>query len=160
LQIAGFALGMIGIGLIAQAKEQGQGRRGLALAVLAGLGFGAFFVLFASVRTHAILWPLCAARLASCSAATILARGDLRSLGKSRALLPLLLGAGVLDVGGNAFFVLATHSGRLDIAAVLASLYPASTILLARIVLRERLNGLQMTGIAAALLAIVLITLG
>jgi drug/metabolite transporter (DMT)-like permease len=71
---------------------------------------------------------------------------------------PLVLLAGVLDVAGNAFFVMATHTGRLDVAAILSSLYPAATVLLAWILLRERVSRWQGLGILLALIAIPLIS--
>jgi len=75
-----------------------------------------------------------------------------------KEVLPLVLLAGTLDVAGNVFYVLATHAGRLDVAAVLSSLYPAVTVLLAAILLKERVTRLQAVGILVAVVAIPLIS--
>jgi drug/metabolite transporter (DMT)-like permease len=71
---------------------------------------------------------------------------------------PVAILAGVLDVAGNIFFILASQTGRLDVSAVLGALYPASTVLLAWMILKEKIGRLQFGGILLALLAIALLT--
>jgi len=75
-----------------------------------------------------------------------------------KTVFPLVVLAGVLDALGNAFFVLATHVGRLDVAAILSSLYPAATVVLAALIVRERVTRIQTIGIFLALVAIPLIS--
>jgi drug/metabolite transporter (DMT)-like permease len=156
-RLAGFGLALAGIWLVAGAGEASGGRRGLGLAVLAGFGFGGFLVLMARGAQGGTFWPLAAARgmtLALSLAAALLSR---RSFVPPVAALPFVILSGALDAGGNAFFVLAAQGGRLDVAAVLSSMYPASTVLLASLVLRERVSRPQGVGIAAVLIAIALI---
>lgn len=158
VQLGGFALALLAIALISR-PERAQGRPvGLGLAVLAGCGFGCFFILISRVSHNAIFWPLAAARLTSVLFLLLLALFRKQSIMPKKMVIHLVLLAGGLDAIGNAFFVLATHSGRLDIAAVLSSLYPAATVLLAALVLRERVTRVQGIGILLALVAIPLIS--
>ena len=132
--------------------------RGLGLALLAGFGFGSFFILISLVSRGAVFWPLAAARLSSFLFMLVVALIRRQEVLPKKAVLPVVLLAGALDVAGNAFFVLATHTGRLDVAAILSSLYPAVTVLLASIMLKERVTRLQAVGILVALVAVPLIS--
>ncbi len=157
LKLVGFALALVGIWLVAGTGAAGGSRSGLGLAVLAGCAFGIFFILMHRAGANAIFWPLVAARIGSLGLVLPIALGrrQFRPL-VPQLLVPVLL-SGALDVAGNAFFVLAGQAGRLDVAAILASLYPASTVLLAAALLGERVVRVQVLGIVAALAAIALI---
>lgn len=158
LQLVGFILAIIAIGLISR-PERAKGRpEGLGLALLAGCGFGCFFILISRVNPTATFWPLAMARFTSVLFLLIMVRLRRQPIMPKMAVAPYILLAGVLDAIGNAFFVLATHAGRLDIAAVLSSLYPAATVILAALVLRERVNRIQAIGILIALIAVPLIS--
>lgn len=158
LQLIGFALALIAVWLISRPERTMARPEGLGLALLAGLGFGSFFILISRVSPTAMYWPLAAARLSSLLFMLAIVRIRGQEVLPKKAVFPLVLLAGTLDVVGNAFFVLATHSGRLDVAAILSSLYPAVTVVLASIVLRERVTRLQTIGILVALVAIPLIS--
>jgi drug/metabolite transporter (DMT)-like permease len=158
IQLTGFVLALIAVGLISGLGVVKGRPKGLGLALLAGLGFGSFFILISRVSHGAVFWPLAAARLSSflfMLAAVLIRRQEILP---KISVLPIVLLAGALDVAGNVFFVLATHAGRLDVAAILSSLYPAVTVLLASIILRERVTRLQAMGILVALVAIPLIS--
>ncbi|MFL5691122.1 MAG: EamA family transporter [Ktedonobacteraceae bacterium] len=105
-----------------------------------------------------MFWPLAAARVTSFLFTLALVLMRRQEILPKLTTFPLVLLAGVLDVAGNAFFVMATHTGRLDVAAILSSLYPAATVLLAWILLRERVSRWQGLGILLALIAIPLIS--
>lgn len=157
-QWAGFAAGLGGIWLATTGAPKGPDGarpRGLGLAVLAGLGFGCFFILIAQVD-RGVFAPLAASKFsASLVAALILIY--LKSPFPSPRSLPIGALAGILDAGGNIFYFLATLYTRLDIAAVLSSLYPAGTVLLSSLVLKERVNFWQKVGVGLCLVAIALI---
>lgn len=158
IQLAGFVLALVSIWLIARPDGQIDTHRGLGLAIVAGICFGLFLVAGKQAGPHAVYWPMVAARAASVivmGAIALLFVKDARPL--RPAIVPILL-CGLLDSVGNALYLVATRHGRLDVAAVLSSLYPASTVILARIVLKERISKLQGFGIAGALVAIALIS--
>lgn len=154
---AGFGLALAGITLVSATGERATTRRALSLALLAGAGFGGFLVLIDRTSGETFLWPLVAVRVTSAALVglVILARRPPRT--RHAPPWGLMLLAALLDTGGNAFFLLAAQLGRLDVAAVLSSLYPAMTVLLARVVLRERMTRAQLAGLALVLVAIVLI---
>jgi len=156
-QLAGFALAIAGVWIIARPDVSGGRPDGLGLAVLAGLGFGAFFILIDQVSEGAVFWPLVAARGMSFVVLALIVMANSVAWRPDRSALPLVIVAGVLDVGGNTFFLLAAQAGRLDVASVMSSLYPMVTVLLARLVLQEHVTRLQTAGIAAAIAAIPLI---
>lgn len=161
----GLALGLAAIWLITRAPEAHESKasahvvvpRALVLGALAGTGFGAQLILFKFASAGGILWPLTAARAAGC-AAMLLALLAMPPRGAWRGFWISGIAAGVLDTVGNLFYLRATQLGQLDIAALICSLYPAGTILLATLVLRERPTKRQLAGIALALSAVVLLS--
>ena len=158
IQLAGFALALVSIWLVARPDGETDSHRGLGLALLAGVMFGLFLVAGKQAGHHGVFWPLVAARTASTLLMLIIVAFSPREPRPLRAaLLPILL-SGVLDSGANALFIAATRHGRLDVAAVLSSLYPASTVILARVLLKERISATQNAGIAAALVSMALIS--
>ena len=156
IRLAGFALALVGVWLLTAAGGSAQGApaRERVLPFLAGASFGLFLVFIHRAGGAGILWPLTTAR--GTSIAVLVAIGlltrTLRLPGRSALALTAL--AGLLDTGGNAFFVLAAQAGRLDVAGVLSSLYPAATVVLACLLLGERFTGRQTAGAVATLAAI------
>ena len=160
-QLAGFIVALLAVWLIS--GDNGGGPVGLRwcdlrLPTVAGLGFGLFFIFIDHVSDKAILWPLVGARAASIFMMAVLVILTRQRQRPARTQSGWIMLAGVFDVGGNAFFALATSLGRLDVASVLSSLYPVTTVLLARFILDEHLSRRQGAGVAAALAALLLIT--
>lgn len=133
----------------------------LKLPLLAGIGFGSYFVLMhAATRTGGILWPMVTSRVSGMTLifVAMLALRIPWKVEDNSAWLMIALN-GILDISGNSFFILAGQAGRLDVAAVLSSLFPGATVMLAWIFLKERLSRNQWIGILSALIAIVLMTI-
>jgi drug/metabolite transporter (DMT)-like permease len=180
LRIAGFVLALAAIWLIAAGPSPEAGhavdgsepsessRTTLVLALVGGIGFGIYFVALRLANPLGVLEPVAVARagsLVTCALLLVLVNVRSRASAKQRAATRLTrmavvcaMGVAVLDTGGNLLFIAATRTGRLDIAAVLASLYPAGTILLAAWHLHERPTRRQITGMAIAAAAVVMIT--
>nr|WP_274705009.1 DMT family transporter [Deinococcus geothermalis] len=151
-QLLGMVLALLGVTLLSRVPAEGRG--GLGLAVLAGLGFGAFFVFLGQTQAGSVFWPLVMARLVSAGVMLPLA---VRGPGlRPHATGPIVLSS-LLDALGNVLFVVAAQTGRLAEASVLSNVYPAFTVLLALVMLRERLRVDQWWGLAATLLAVPLI---
>jgi drug/metabolite transporter (DMT)-like permease len=160
----GFGFALLAVWFIAQTENLHsflQGLRSFAnlrLPLLSGIFFGWYFILLHQATLHSFYWPLAAARLAGVLALALYGCLKRQPLLPPRDMWGLSLINGILDIGGNAFYVLAAQTGRMDVAAVLGALYPASTVLLAWIFLKERLNWLQAFGVLLAFTAIVLFT--
>lgn len=159
-KLLGFGLALAGIWLVSAATtaESRLPRRELGLACLAGVGFGGFFVFLGLVEPGKVITPLIIARCLTFLTGLALIWLN-RLPAPSLAASPVALLAGILDVGGNFFYILARQFTRLDIAAVLASLYPASTVLLAFLILKEKVAPLQWIGVLICLAAIALIAI-
>ncbi|MFG1853548.1 EamA family transporter [Actinomadura geliboluensis] len=171
--LVGVLLCLVAIGLVSMEAGDGgaaaAGRRldsGPIMAAVSGTCFGVFFVLLEAAGDGSGLWPIVGARVGNllvvvAAVLFLVARG--RGLGprvSGRTLIGLALLSGSLDAGANVLYFLAVHDGLLSLAAVLTSLYPAITVLLARIAYSERLRAVQRVGLLVAAAGVALVTVG
>ncbi|MGP8261156.1 MAG: DMT family transporter [Acidobacteriaceae bacterium] len=169
--LLGFAVAGMAIWLIAVSPEEkvtgGSARQTMALAMLAGVGFGFYFVALKMASPVGVIWPMASARIGSLSICSLMllgvrlrsAKTDNARARLNRAAVGWSLTTALLDTSGNLLFVAATRAGRLDVASVLASLYPATTILLAALALGEWPTRRQVLGMATAAVAVALIAM-
>jgi drug/metabolite transporter (DMT)-like permease len=164
LQGAGLALAFGGVVLAARQPEsedlRGRVAAGVGLALLAALGIGSFFVALDAASEGGVAWALLVQRtvcLALVLAAAVLVRPD---FSVSRADVPAMVAIGALDMAANALFAVASTRGLVSVVSVVASLYPVTTVMLARLLLGERIAAVQQIGVAAALSGVILITAG
>jgi drug/metabolite transporter (DMT)-like permease len=172
LGIAGVVLALVAVWLVSRgdneellAAEELPGQRtgrpaGLVEAVGAGLGFGVFFVLLDQAGSGAdpSLWPLFGARFGSISLVAVLALITRTSLRPEQGTAPGIAASGALDVMANGFYYLAAQKGLLSLSAVLTSMYPGVTVLLARTFLHEHLKRSQLAGLLVGAAGVVLIS--
>jgi uncharacterized membrane protein len=128
--------------------------------MIAGAGFGMFFIGIGEASRAAGLWPLVGARIASISIVGLACLVTRKRFRVASGTMGLVAIAGVLDLSANALYELAATRGLLSVVAVLGSLYPVSTVILAMVVLRERLNRTQVMGVALAATAVAFIAVG
>ena len=168
-QLAGFVIAAAAIALIAYAPAGIPRPLALGLATLAGLGFGVFLVVLKVGSTHGLLWQLIFSRMVSAALASAIVIWALvrphknaetwRRQAREHRFFWIAGSAGVLEATGSLLYMQSATEGRLDVAAVLASLYPVVTIILAAWFLKERTTSSQALGMALALGAVVLVSL-
>ena len=159
LPTAGFVLALAGIWLVSR-PDGGRRPEGVALAMISGVGFALFFIFIKQAGSGAALWIAASSRASSLVATALITLVGRKfsptyPLGFGIALL-----AGCIDVTGTFLFVRASQMGRLDTAVILSSLYPAVTVILARIFLGEHFTRWKTVGMIAALVAVPMIAAG
>jgi drug/metabolite transporter (DMT)-like permease len=166
LKLCGFVIAIVAIWLIAYTPGSKVHPLGLGMAALSGLCFGLLLVFLHIAGKDSVFWALTFSRVGStfCAVALgivmIFRKTESKARKQQNWLIVMLLAAaaGLLDTTGNLLYTFSSLAGRLDIAAVLSSLYPAGTILLAIGLLRERATRKQTAGMALALLAVAMIS--
>jgi drug/metabolite transporter (DMT)-like permease len=161
---AGILLAIPAIALVSwqpEPDDRSAARAGVLYGMLAGLGFALLFIALDRAGTDSGAWPLLPGQTVSLLPIAPFAYRGLKASGRpSRAVAGMALGAGVLSGSANLLFLAATGHGELAIVAVLSALYPAITVVMARVFLAEHWTPLQTTGLAIAAVAIVLVTIG
>jgi drug/metabolite transporter (DMT)-like permease len=158
MQLFGFVLAILGVWVISKPEAGTRASiHDFLPALFSGVAFGAFFILTAQFQSPDFSWALAVARVGTITVTVVAALLTRHQFKLEAASLPLVIAAGVLDSLGNLFFALATSTGRLDVGSALSSLYPVTTVILAMVVLKERLSRLQGVGAFLALVSIPLI---
>jgi drug/metabolite transporter (DMT)-like permease len=161
--LVGVALAVLAGGLVSAERQERDGpllRRGLPLALAAGLGFGTSFILFASVAHGSGFWPVLTGRVAATVGVVVAVLLLRLSPGRLAGSAHLGVGAGVLDVTASSLLLVALRHGLIAVVAPVASLAPGFTVMHAWWYLRERASRLQVVGVVLALVGLVLIAAG
>jgi len=158
--LMGFGLAFLAVWLISQTDRSNWrvSFADLRLPLFSGLFFGLYFIVIHRATLNAFFWPLVAARFAGFAAFGLFALITHQPAMPPRQVWGFCIVNGVIDIGGNAFYILSAQTGRIDVAAVLGALYPASTVLLASMFLKEKISPVQTFGVLLAFAAIVLFT--
>jgi drug/metabolite transporter (DMT)-like permease len=152
------AIGLMSVQVAASGRQAAVVTpRLLLLALAAGTMFGVFFTVLGRAGDNAGMWPVLGVRVGSITLGLLLVARQRVSLRLDRPVLPWTATAGVFDITANALYLLAAQRGLLSVVAPIAALYPASTVLLALLVDRERLRPIQVAGLGLAATALVLV---
>jgi len=156
-QVIGFILAGIGVWLISRTEGTVGRPEGLGVAVLAGIGFAGWYLCAHRAGNSSALWVAVCSRSVSflVTASIVVFKRQLRAV--PMPVLTIAVVAGILDITGSVVFISAAQIGRLDAAVVLSSLYPAVTVVLARIFLHEHFSRTRTIGMVAALVAVPMI---
>ena len=156
----GIALALVAVVLVSRTKDPDGRPSGIEYGILGGVGLGLFNITIGAFPEDLVAWPLAILKLAALIPIAVIVVATRRPWRIPRRVMPVVLLGSATDLVGNGLYILATQAGRLDVAATLSSLYPVTTVVLAVIVLRERVTRGHLAGIVLAALAIVLIAGG
>ncbi len=160
LVLAGIAMAVVAVVLVSRVSDGGDGPSGVGLALLAGAAIGAMSIAISQLSTGHVFGPLALIRTTQAVLIIVIVLVSRSAWRVERRLVPAAAGVGVLDMAGNSLFIVAVQSGALAIAAVLSSLYPVMTVILATVFLGERVTRSHAVGIGLAALAIACIAAG
>jgi drug/metabolite transporter (DMT)-like permease len=158
LRILGMIAGVLGIWIVTRGSSPSASgsRNGLALGIIAGIGFGGFFICMAQVPREAVFAPLVVAKAVAAAFAVVVLLVRKVSLPSPRAN-PVALVAGLLDASGNVFYLVAAHMTRLDFAALISSMAPAVTVVLTGVISRQHVSRVQWLGVVLCIAGVALI---
>ena len=160
LVVFGIGLALVAVFLVSRVADEGGGRAGLREALIAGAAIGSFGVIISQLSEGHVFGPLTVIRATQVVLVLVITIVSRSAWRPERRLVPVLAVIGLVDMAGNSLYVLAVQAGALAVASVLSSLYPVVTVILAAVVLRERITRDHWAGIALAAVAIACIGAG
>lgn len=158
--LLGIVLAIVAVVFVSRVVGPAEGRSGLELALLAGLGLGLFTVVITRVDERLVFGPLVVVRVVDAVVIALIVLVARRPARLPRPVVPAVLAIGALDMAGNAGLMFAEQTGSLAVASVLSSLYPVTTVVLAALLLREPITRVHASGIVLAFVAVTMIAGG
>jgi drug/metabolite transporter (DMT)-like permease len=161
MEAAGFGFALVAILLLSlTGKKEKIDTKVMVKALAAGFGFGLYFLFTAGIPREMVLPSLLTARICSVTILFLIGITSKKLTAPGLGNLPLIAAAGLFDTGGNALYIMSSTFGRFDAAVILTSLYPAVTVILSAIILKEKMTILKIIGGMLAVLAVILLTGG